>query len=200
MCEYRSRWNLGFDQTPIRLFRCQRRKPVEHRLRTGDLILFGSGQPLTFDAERIRQRVQRPPIRQVLEKSALMNPEALLRYFGLSREEALAAAGDAPPNSDTRIISEVRLAGLTADPTGQEDPNALLERYFSFDLLPYLKASEAKALLYGSGHYFFAANSKHRMGRVVERLKELDPPTAERLAREHSAWRARREKLFSKKK
>ena len=104
------------------------------------------------------------------------------------------------PTSDTPIISEVRLAWLTADPAGQEDPNALLDRYFSFDLLPYLKPSEASALLYGAGHYLFAPNSNHRVGRVVERLKELDPPSGERLAREYSAWKARREKLFSKKK
>ena len=165
---------------------------------TGDLLLFGSGQPLTFDAERIRQRVRRPPIRQVLERWALTEPEALLRYFGLSREEALAAAGDAPPNSDTRIISEVRLAGLTADPTGQKDPYALLERYFTFDLLPYLRPSEAPALLYDTGRHFYGSNAKLRTQRAVERLKELDPPSAERLAREYSAWQARRERLFSK--
>jgi spermidine synthase len=75
----------------------------------GDLLLFGSKQPLVFDYRRIEKRMRMPRIKRALAAAKVRRPEALLWYFALSRAEALTAAADMPPNTDTRIYSEVRL-------------------------------------------------------------------------------------------
>ena len=122
--------------------------------------------------------------------SAQLNrPEALLWYFALSREEALIAAGNMPANTDTRILSEVRLAGMTVDPQGDEDPNKLLEKHSSLDVLPYLNPDDAARVLSGAGRYFYHHFSTKRTRRAIARLEGLDSTMAERLTEDWSTWR-----------
>jgi spermidine synthase len=155
----------------------------------GDLLLFGSKQPLVFDYRRIGKRMRMPRIRRALAAAKVRRPEALLWYFALSRAEALTAAADMPPNTDTRIYSEVRLAGMKVDPQGEEDPYKLLETHSSLDVLPYLNPDEAARMLYLAGRYFYRYFSTTRTRRAIARLENVDPSMAERLAENWAAWR-----------
>ena len=156
---------------------------------TGDLLLFGSGQPVLLDYARIEQRMRTPGIKGALAKQQVRGPEALLWYFAMSREEALAAAEGIPANTDTRIISEVRLAGMTADPQGDEDPYKLIKEHSSLDVLPYLKPDEAARMLYLAGGYFYRHFSTTRTRQAIARLETLDPDMAGNLDRNWAAWR-----------
>jgi hypothetical protein len=156
---------------------------------SGDLLLFGSQHPLVFDYQRIEQRMRIPRIKRALAAARVDRPEALLWYFALSREEALTAAADMPANTDTRIFSEVRLAGMTADPQDEENPYKLLETHSSLDVLPYIKPDEATQMLYRAGRYFYRYFSTTRTRRAIARLEDVDPTMAERLAEDWSTWR-----------
>ena len=50
-------------------------------------------------------------------------------FFAMSRDEVLAVSRGVEANTDTRILSEVRLAGMTVDPEGAEDPYELLRQH-----------------------------------------------------------------------
>jgi len=156
---------------------------------TGDLLLFGSEQPLIIDYARIEQRMRRPGIKNSLAKEQIRGPEALLWYFAMSREEALAAAADMPPNTDTRIISEVRLAGMTVEPDGDENPYKLVEKHSSLDVLSYIKPDDAARMLYLAGNYFYRNHSTTRTRNAMARLEPLDPAMARDLDRNWAAWR-----------
>jgi spermidine synthase len=156
---------------------------------SGDLLLFGSNQPLMFNYGLIEQRMRIPPIKRALATARIDRPEALLWYFALSREEALIAAGDMPANTDTRIFSEVRLAGMTVNPQGAENPYKLLEKHVSLDVLPYLNPDEAARTLFLAGRYFYRYFSSTRTRRAIARLEEVDPTMAERLIENWADWR-----------
>lgn len=124
-------------------------------LDTGDLVLIGARQPLSFDYEHMTQILQQPKIMATLGTHEIFTPADLLWYFALSRDEAVAAAGNARPNTDTNIISEVRLSALTAQPIGEEDPYAFLRNNFHLDLIPYLGKNAADRLYAQADRYFF---------------------------------------------
>ena len=101
-------------------------------LQSGDFMLFGSDRPLAFDYTRIAARMDRPDIKAALDHYDLRTPDDLLIYFALSRREALATtAPDGPMNSDTNILSEVRLAQLIDVPEGAENPYIFLKGAFN---------------------------------------------------------------------
>jgi hypothetical protein len=157
--------------------------------RSGDLLLFGSQKPLIFDYQRIQQRMRMPLIRRVLAAAKVQRPEALLWYFAMSREEALRAAAGTPANTDTQILSEVRLAGMTVDPQGEESPYELLATHSSLDVLPYLEPKESARMLYLAGRYSYRHFSTTRTRLAIARLEELDTPLAERLIDDWADWR-----------
>jgi len=158
-------------------------------LNTGDLVLIGSKQPLTFDYERMARILAQPKIRATLGTHEILTPADLLWYFALSRDEALVAAGNARPNTDTNILSEVRLSALTAQPTGDEDPYALLRRNFHLDLIPYL-GSNAADWLYAQADRYFFWNDTALAKKAAQQLAKIDPVRARGVEYE-IAWRAR---------
>jgi spermidine synthase len=156
---------------------------------SGDLLMFGSKQTLLFDYRLILQRMQIPPIKRALAAARLDHPESLLWYFSLSREEAMIAAADMPANTDTRIFSEVRLAGMRVNPKGEENPYKLLEKHTSLDVLPYLKPDEAARMLFRAGRYFYRHSSTPRTQQALARLESVDPDMARRFNANWTAWR-----------
>jgi spermidine synthase len=156
---------------------------------SGDLLMFGSKQTLLFDYRLILQRMQIPPIKRALAAARLDHPESLLWYFSLSREEAMIAAADMPANTDTRIFSEVRLAGMRVNPKGEENPYKLLEKHASLDVLPYLKPDEAARMLFRAGRYFYRHSSTPRTQQALARLESVDPDMAKRFNANWTAWR-----------
>ena len=157
-------------------------------LNTGDLVLIGSKQPLTFDYERMARILKQPRIRATLGTHHILTPADLLWYFALSRDEALVAAGKSRPNTDTNIISEVRLSALTAQPTGDEDPYAFLRQHFHLDLIPYLGSNTAERLYAQADHYFFWKDTA-LAEKAARQLTRIDPVRGRGVDYE-IAWRA----------
>ena len=157
-------------------------------LNTGDLVLIGSKQPLTFDYERMTHILEQPKIKATLGTHGIYTPADLLWYFALSRDEAVAAAGNARPNTDTNIISEVRLSALTAQPTGDEDPYSFLRRHFHLDLIPYL-GNKAADRLYAQADRYFSWNDSDLAGKAAQQLAKIDPVRGRGVEYER-AWRA----------
>ncbi len=147
---------------------------------TVDLLLFGANTPLRLDYDRMAPRMALPRVKKTLARYRIRQPQDLLWYFSLSRREALEGAGDMRPNTDTNILSEIRLAALHHDPTDDEDPYAFLFKHFTLDLRPYLKPDQAAKQIYRVGALFLRRRAPERAKMAVERLKELDTP---RLAR-----------------
>ncbi len=156
---------------------------------TGDLLLFGSNQEIKFDYRRIEQRMRQPAVSKALAAAQVRRPEDLLWYFSLSRREALVAAEGIKANTDTRIISEVRLAGMIVDPTGEESPYQLLKNNSSFDVLNYFEPNEQANFLFLAGRYFYSNFSTTRTRQAIAQLNTIDQPMAERLEKNWAAWR-----------
>jgi spermidine synthase len=158
-------------------------------LNTGDLVLIGAKQPLTFELERMTAILEQPKIRATLGTHEIFTPADLLWYFALSRDEALVAAGNARPNTDTNILSEVRLSGLTAQPTGAEDPYTFLRQHFHLDLIPYLGSKAADRLYAQADRYFFWKDLV-LAGKAAQQLTKIDPVRGRGVDYE-LAWRTR---------
>jgi spermidine synthase len=156
----------------------------------GDLIMFGSNQPLQLDVARIQQRMQIPAIKRALSDAEIYEAAHLLWYFSLSREEALFAAADIEPNSDTRILSEVRLAGMNTDPLGEENPYHFLNKHTHFDVLSYLKPDEAANALFAVGQYFYTYGFTLRTRQTIDQLMTINPVMAKDLESKWQAWQA----------
>jgi spermidine synthase len=169
---------------------------------TGDLVLIGSRHPLMFDYARIAHVLKRPAIEAILGTYKIRTPTDLLWYFALSRDEAIAAAGNARPNTDTNILSEVRLSALTGQPTGREDPYAFLRRNFHLDLIPYL-GDKAADRLYAQADSYFSWNDMVLARLAGKQLAKIDPVRGRAVAYER-AWRsgdfARAATLYAKYK
>ena len=143
-------------------------------LGTGDLVLIGARQPLTFNYTQMSKILQQTKIKTTLGTHNIFTPADLLWYFALSRDEAIAAAGITPPNTDTNILSEVRLSALTSQPTGPEDPYILLRNNFHLDLIPYL-GSKAADRLYDQADRYFSWNDIELAEKAGKQLLKIDP-------------------------
>ncbi|MBI3562550.1 MAG: fused MFS/spermidine synthase [Gammaproteobacteria bacterium] len=157
-------------------------------INTGDLILIGSKQPLSFDYARIARILEQPKIKATLSTHDIYTPADLLWYFALSRNEMLAAAGTARPNTDTNLLSEVRLSALTTQPSGAEDPYTFLRKHFHLDLIPYLGEQAADRLYAQADHYFFW-NDTELAEKAAQQLAKIDPIRGRGVEYER-AWRA----------
>jgi len=94
---------------------------------TEDFLLFGSKQPFDFDLSRLKERMEEPSIMAILQNYGIHRPEDLLRYRAFSRSKMQEMTKDSAVNSDTNIISEVRLSKLNwrRPKNKKEDPYRL---------------------------------------------------------------------------
>ena len=158
-------------------------------LESGDLLLFGSQQKMVFDFDRVAERMARENIKKLLAKHDLYSSEQLLWYFGLSRAEMLTAIGDSPFNTDTNIMSEVRLSRLIKKPEGDEDPYEFLRTHYNFDVLSYMDKEQAPERLYKLGLYFINWDSSDIAQKLAKQLVTMDPLWGRALEYE-IMWRA----------
>ena len=157
-------------------------------LESGDLMLVGSNKALTFDFNQMNKRIN-PKIAKTFKHFNVKKAEDLLWYFALSREEALNAAADMMPNTDTNIFSEVRLSALYDDPVDDENPYPFLFENFKYDIIPYLKVSTAKMTLYNTGMYFLFWESPGVTLKISQQLNKLDEKWGRSLKHEIDFWR-----------
>ncbi len=146
-------------------------------LDTGDLLLFGANHHLVFDYKRIAERMAEPNIKPVLAFNNINEPQDLLWYFALSREEAVAAAGDIVPNTDTNIFSEVRLSMLDKAAKGEENPYDFLHKHYHLSVTPYLDTDVAEKL-YAFADYLIRWDEERMTRFVAEQLKQIDETLA----------------------
>jgi hypothetical protein len=125
-------------------------------LSSGDFIMYGSAEPIFFDYEQINQRLNEPRIKEALAYHEIYSARDLLWYFALSREQALAAAMDVPANTDTNILSEVRLSALNKDLPPEEDPYEFLRNTYTFNVWPYFENAEVADRVYELGTYYLS--------------------------------------------
>jgi spermidine synthase len=149
-----------------------------------DLLLLGSNAPLRFEPERIRERMQRKPVKRTFERIGYRSPYQVLALFALSRRDMVQAIGEGPKSTDTNILPEVRLARLDGNARGDEAPIPFLRRHASFDVLDYLSPTDrvewiekTAFLLKKPGRYVTTPE------RVVERLASIDPGRGRELRR-----------------
>ncbi len=155
----------------------------------GDLLVFGSRKPMVMDYDTIRQRLNMPGIQQAMSPAQIRNPEDLLWYFALSRREILASTLTSRANTDTQLLSEVRLARLSSDPSDRENPYVYLNEHSSFDALDLLPERQAELFVYRAGQYFFHHHSTTRARRAIDRLSQINPDLARQLQAEWKRWR-----------
>jgi len=156
-------------------------------LDTGDFILFGSSQKMVFDYERMGKRLNEPDVKTALNYHDIYKPQDLMWYFSLSREEALAAAQGVPANSDTNILSEVRLSALDGDGQGDENPYDFLQKNYKISITPYM-VGDVVAKLEDITDYFFKWEGDFAIEHLVNQMKVLDEVKARGIEYEH-LWR-----------
>jgi hypothetical protein len=142
-------------------------------LDNGDLLLFGSNKPIKFDYERVQNVLNQPKIAATLRNHDINTPEDLLWYFALSRGEVMAVTGNMTPNTDTNILSEVRLSAITQNPVGKEDPYAFLRENSLFDLAPYVDNPAQR--LYAQADFFFSKYDMIMAKKAGKSLAKLNP-------------------------
>ncbi|MEK6748512.1 MAG: fused MFS/spermidine synthase [Pseudomonadota bacterium] len=150
-------------------------------IETGDFMLIGSEKPLTLDFKRVEARMQAPMIAKTLGYYDIVDAGDLVWNFALSRDEVLKAAGDATPNRDTNLLSEVNLSALTDDPAEINDPYDFLIDSFHFDLAPLLPHNDIVPRLYDAGLRFLWWNVPKIARKIVTRLENYDAEYARAL-------------------
>ena len=144
---------------------------------SGDYLLFGAKQPVRFDPGQIEPRMAETKIQQALAPHEIYNTQDILWYFSLSRDQALALAGDSVTNNDTNILSEVRLSALDATGTDEENPYVTLEKHATLDVRSYLSGDKAEQLLQ-LAKYFINWNKDDLAMKTAVQLQSVAPPAA----------------------
>ena len=150
-----------------------------------NLLLLGSRDPLVFRPQKIRERMEREPVKRMFKSVGFLWPHQVLAMFALSRRDILEAVGDGPRSTDTNLLPEVRLARLAEDATGDEAPIPFLRSHATFDVLGYLPRESRAAFIYRTA---WLLNKKDRYlittRDVVARLASIDEERSRELSRE----------------
>lgn len=142
-------------------------------LGNGDFLLFGSSHKLVFDYDQIVKRMAEPKIKAMLDWHGVYEPRDLFWYFSLSRDDAVNAAGDIPANTDTNILSEVRLSALDGNATGEEDPYKFIIKNYKLDIIPYLDGDVVNKLQ-GIADNCFKWDQCDSAAKIVSQMKKID--------------------------
>ena len=140
---------------------------------TGDLMMYGSDQALIFNYERIRKRLEEPRVKVAMNHLGIHNPQDIFWYFSLSRDQALASAQGVPANSDTNILSEVRLSALDGNPKGEENPYDFLYKHYNLNIVSHLGDNKAQKLV-NLAHTYIGWNEADLVKHVADLLEPLD--------------------------
>ena len=142
---------------------------------SGDFLMFGSANPLTFNMDRVSKRFNEEAIKKGMAYYDLEDPQDLFWYFALSRDQALEAAGDIVPNTDMNILSEVRLSKLDRNATGDESPYELLWDNYTLDADPILgEKEEAAEIYYSYAQALYRWGEYQTINHIIRNLLPLD--------------------------
>ena len=147
-------------------------------LDTGDFVMFGSGSPVIFNYARMEKRMSEDKIKDLLNFHEIYSAKDLMWYFSLSRKQALAASMDVPANTDTNILSEVRLSAMDDDPSPEEDPYDFLRGEYTLNVRPYF-GDDVVDRIYELGIYFLTQWNEVGVAQfAADQLRDLDPVKA----------------------
>jgi len=150
----------------------------------GDLLVFGSQQPMPLVESRVRARLGRPAVARLLDQIHVEEPMDLLVWFALSRAEALQLAGAAPAVTDLNILPEVRLAAAPRWAQGEQDPQRRVLTHRGFDLSELFAEAEQAGRLGTLGRSLIEYGDQSGARSVVRQLARRAPARAKRLLRE----------------
>ena len=147
---------------------------------SGNIIMVGSVDPLTFDYKRFNALLAEPVFKAKFAGNNIRDVNDVLWYFSLTRDEAVEASKDAIPSTDTNVISEVRLSRLVESPTGENSPTAFLDRHSSMDVAGYLGSNvESKLALLAM--YFLREEAYWRADLTIAQVAGIDARVARTL-------------------
>ena len=97
-------------------------------LQTRDFMMFGSNKAIVYDYSAVQQLMKNDRVKRVLSKHGINNPNDLLDYFALTREQLVTISKNALPATDTNLLAETFYGRY------KDIPNN------SFDTLGYIKS------------------------------------------------------------
>ncbi|MCU0670516.1 MAG: fused MFS/spermidine synthase [Myxococcota bacterium] len=112
-----------------------------------DLLLFGSHWPLVLDPARLEARLAHRELAVHLARQRIASVTDLLRDFAFSSTEILREIQSGPVNTDTNLISEVRLARIGGGGGDSASVEALLASVRGLDVAPHLPRESAPRVL-----------------------------------------------------
>ena len=124
----------------------------------GDLLLIGSMEPVSYDANRLRARIQQEPFRTALAKIwRATDLEGVLAHFVGGHTTAELIAGTAPRNTDDRLLVEFAFA-RTLGTVGRLDVN---------DVKTVAKARHDDLPPFSGGSIDIGAVERRRLSMIV---------------------------------
>jgi hypothetical protein len=135
--------------------------------------------------------MNKPAIKAALKHYDVARGEDLLWYYALSRREAVEASRDARPNTDTNLLTEVRLSRLVDVPQGEENPYDFIRRTFKFDLEGYVPDAQLAQRYYDAGLYFLQWDAPKVAERIVKQLESRNESLARALRYEYWLYQER---------
>ncbi|MDH5546642.1 MAG: fused MFS/spermidine synthase [Gammaproteobacteria bacterium] len=156
---------------------------------TGDFMLLGSLSPIHYDYDQVSERMKHPSIAATLAHYEVYQAQDLLWYFALSQKELKTAAGDAIPNRDTNIFTEVRLSALSASLQDEENPYRFLNQNYRIDLGQYIDKKELAERLYSLGKAFLKWDSPGSTEKIIHQLKTVSETHSDSLQHHLLVWK-----------
>ena len=124
-------------------------------LDSGDFIMYGSESPIIFNYDHINKRIAESDFSTLLSYYEIYSARDLMWNFALSRDEAVEASKGVPANTDTNILSEVRLSAIGKNLPEGENPYTFLRSVYSFNVRPYF-ADDMVDRVYELGTYYLS--------------------------------------------
>ncbi|MCF6309314.1 MAG: fused MFS/spermidine synthase [Sulfurimonas sp.] len=106
---------------------------------TIDFLMFGSNQPIIFDYEIIKRQMQNPQIKSIFQQRNIHNPNDLMQYFALSRDQLVKISSSAQPATDSNLLAETFNSRYHDIKGNSIDTLGFLKSHFSHDIDKYLK-------------------------------------------------------------
>lgn len=141
---------------------------------SGDLLVLGSNSTIIFDVEDINQSLKSDQISDTLGHWNINTAESITSLFTLSRNQILESSSHIEMNTDDRVFSEVRLANLRKDPTGQHSPYTWIKNTANRDMEGYFKTKDLAQALYSLGLLFKNNDQLEELEFIYNRLAPLD--------------------------
>lgn len=73
---------------------------------TRDFLMFGSNKPIVIDYEIMKRQMLRSNVSEVLNHHNIKEPEDLMGYFALSKEQLVEISANSEPATDLNLLSE----------------------------------------------------------------------------------------------